>query len=145
MLFAIWSDEPFRSTGDLDLLGYGTNDPADLQSAFAGICHLSAPELRGFSPPPTAMLVTAVTATFQQRGTALPASFPAALTPAFADRSDKQAQWSAFLRRTTPVFAPPSFVQVIEDLRYFVEPVILASSQAAEAARGQWAPNVGWG
>jgi hypothetical protein len=217
MLFAIWSDEPFRSTGDLDLLGYGTNDPADLQSAFAGICRQQVPDdglvfaadsiqveapreeeeyqgarvrldaklgaaiipiqidigfgdavnpeppridypclFEGFPaarirayPPETviaekleamarfgdltsrlkdhydiwvlsrtfpfskATLVTAITATFRQRGAALPVLVPFPLTPTFAARPDKQAQWDAFLRRTTPVFVPPSFAQVI--------------------------------
>lgn len=38
MLFAIWSDEPHRSTGDLDLLGYGTNTIAEMEEIFRDIC-----------------------------------------------------------------------------------------------------------
>jgi len=248
MLFAVWSPQPFRSTGDLDLLGYGVNDPAGLQAIFGGICRQQVPddglvfdadsiqvetlredeEYRGARiridarlgaaviavqidigygdavypepqrldypclfedfpsarirayPPETviaekleamvrfgdltsrlkdhydiwvlsrtfpfsqAMLVTAITATFRQRGTVLPSSLPVPLTPAFAVRPDKQAQWDAFLRRTAPVFLPPSFAEVLEDLRRFVEPVILASGDETEVASGQWTPHIGW-
>ncbi len=38
MLFAIWCDEPHRSTGDLDLLGYGTNSIAEMEEIFREIC-----------------------------------------------------------------------------------------------------------
>ena len=38
MLFAIWSDEPHRSTVDLDLLGYGTNTIAEMEGIFREIC-----------------------------------------------------------------------------------------------------------
>lgn len=38
MLFAVWAETPFRSTGDLDLLGTGTSDLEALRLAFAEIC-----------------------------------------------------------------------------------------------------------
>ncbi len=38
ILFALWTPEPFRSTGDLDLLGFGANDTATIKRAFASIC-----------------------------------------------------------------------------------------------------------
>jgi hypothetical protein len=44
MLFALWSKEPFRSTGDLDLLGFGANDIETLRSAFAAICGQAMPD-----------------------------------------------------------------------------------------------------
>ena len=81
---------------------------------------------------------------FRSRGTVLPSSTPIPLTPAFAARPDKQAQWDAFLRRTTPVFLPPSFAQVVEDVRHFIEPVILASGDETATTDGHWTPNVGW-
>jgi predicted nucleotidyltransferase component of viral defense system len=37
-LFALWSKQPFRSTGDLDLLGFGTNDIARLREEFVSLC-----------------------------------------------------------------------------------------------------------
>lgn len=41
MLFAIWSDAPFRPTGDLDLLGCGSADIEDLRRVFAEVCVFS--------------------------------------------------------------------------------------------------------
>ncbi len=41
MLFALWSPEPFRSTGDLDLLGSGKNDVAALRKSFSAIVRQS--------------------------------------------------------------------------------------------------------
>lgn len=38
MLFAIWSDKPYRSTKDLDLLGYGDASPDQLHHIFRKIC-----------------------------------------------------------------------------------------------------------
>jgi hypothetical protein len=44
MLFALWSAQPFRSTGDLDLLGYGSNDAAALHDIFARLCRQDVPD-----------------------------------------------------------------------------------------------------
>lgn len=44
MLFAVWAKTPFRSTGDLDLLGSGSNEPDTLRKAFAEICRQSVPD-----------------------------------------------------------------------------------------------------
>jgi hypothetical protein len=52
--------------------------------------------MRGTFDGPT--VAQAIRATFEHRQTALLAT-PVALTPAFAERSDKQAQWRAFIRR----------------------------------------------
>jgi hypothetical protein len=38
MLFAVWLDDPFRPTQDLDLLGYGENEAAALSETFREIC-----------------------------------------------------------------------------------------------------------
>jgi len=51
MLFAIWSDEPHRSTGDLDLLGYGTNSIAEMEEIFREICLVEC-EADGLEMPP---------------------------------------------------------------------------------------------
>lgn len=42
MLFAIWSEAPFRPTGDVDLLGFGSVEIDDLRSVFAEICTAGA-------------------------------------------------------------------------------------------------------
>jgi hypothetical protein len=38
MLFAVWADRPYRSTGDLDLLGSGDPDPERIAVVFRDIC-----------------------------------------------------------------------------------------------------------
>ncbi len=37
-LFSIWTDEPYRPTRDLDLLGYGDNSAAELKRLFRNVC-----------------------------------------------------------------------------------------------------------
>jgi hypothetical protein len=54
MLFAIWSDEPHRSTGDLDLLGYGTNTIAEMEDIFREICLVEC-EDDGLEMPPASV------------------------------------------------------------------------------------------
>lgn len=39
-LFAIWAEAPFRSTGDVDLLGFGAADAAATRKTFADFCKL---------------------------------------------------------------------------------------------------------
>lgn len=41
MLFSLWAPVPYRSTGDLDLLGSQAPDPARFKAIFAEICALS--------------------------------------------------------------------------------------------------------
>lgn len=38
MLFAAWTEAPFRSTGDLDLLGFGNDDVDEARATFAHLC-----------------------------------------------------------------------------------------------------------
>lgn len=40
MLFAAWIDDPFRPTGDLDLLGFGDDEAAQIATTFRDICSL---------------------------------------------------------------------------------------------------------
>ena len=44
MLFAIWQDDPFRPTRDLDLLGYGDPDPAMVAASIRSICSMAVPD-----------------------------------------------------------------------------------------------------
>ncbi|WP_421019716.1 nucleotidyl transferase AbiEii/AbiGii toxin family protein, partial [Klebsiella pneumoniae] len=37
MLFSLWADDPYRATGDLDLLGMGENAPEQLAAIFQEI------------------------------------------------------------------------------------------------------------
>ena len=53
-----------------------------------------------------ARLHAAISATFQRRGSAIPASLPVALTKTFADDASKRAQWSAFISRARVATLP---------------------------------------
>ena len=44
MLFAIWQDDPFRPTRDLDLLGHGDPGPAMVATAIRSICSVDVPD-----------------------------------------------------------------------------------------------------
>lgn len=44
MLFAAWLDDPFRPTGDLDLLGFGDDAVEAVASAFRAVCSTVAPD-----------------------------------------------------------------------------------------------------
>ena len=44
MLFAIWQDDPFRPTRDLDLLGHGDPDPATVAATIRSICSVEVPD-----------------------------------------------------------------------------------------------------
>ena len=44
MLFAIWQDDPFRPTRDLDLLGHGDPDPAMVAASIRSICSVGVPD-----------------------------------------------------------------------------------------------------
>lgn len=37
MLFSLWAPTPYRATGDLDLLGFGNNDPEQVAGLFREI------------------------------------------------------------------------------------------------------------
>jgi hypothetical protein len=44
MLFSLWTDVPYRATGDLDLLGFGASDVATIARIFRSICEIATPE-----------------------------------------------------------------------------------------------------
>lgn len=43
-LLALWMDEPYRSTRDVDLLAFGGNDGETVRNAMETICNVSCPE-----------------------------------------------------------------------------------------------------
>jgi predicted nucleotidyltransferase component of viral defense system len=73
-------------------------------------------------------LARAIRATFDRRGTAIPAARPDALTPAFAADAQKQQQWAAFVANL--VLKPGSLAEVIEEIAAYLMPY-------AEAARAR--------
>ena len=44
MLFAVWQDDPFRPTRDLDLLGHGDPEPATVAATIRSICSVTVPD-----------------------------------------------------------------------------------------------------
>ncbi|MCL2713163.1 MAG: nucleotidyl transferase AbiEii/AbiGii toxin family protein [Alphaproteobacteria bacterium] len=65
-------------------------------------------------------LVEAIAGTLQRRETAVPTGMPVALTPQFAERADRQALWTGFLRRNPPTLPPPPFDEILTELRRFL-------------------------
>jgi hypothetical protein len=65
------------------------------------------------------------------------------LTQEFATQSDKQVQWTAFLRKLGIADAPSKLVDVVTQLHSFLHPALraLAENQALEE---QWLPEGGW-
>lgn len=94
-----------------------------------------------------ATLAKAVAATFARRGTALPVETPVALTEAFAADAGKQAQWRAFLSRTTITLAPEPFPELLGAIAAFVMPLLKADAANAMASMhwpqgGPWTSGV---
>ena len=88
------------------------------------------------------VLVDAIAATFQARGTPIPASLPVALTDGFAH--EKQQLWQSFIQRNQlEAFAPPTLVQVIQDLRSFLLPPLQAAG-LEKVFNTTWVFGKGW-
>lgn len=244
MLFSLWAPVPYRSTGDLDLLGQGDPAPTRMAAIFKAVCgqpvaddglsfdagsvkaesardeeeyagvritlvatlagaklpiqidigfgdavtpgarDIDYPSLLDFPsaalkayPPETvvaeklealvslgmrnsrmkdffdlwviartfafegATLRQAVATTFERRQTPRPEETPLALTGAFANDAGKQAQWRAFLNRTTLALAPEPLPELVASIATFALPLLNAS----EVVVGQrWAPGGPW-
>lgn len=90
-----------------------------------------------------APLAGAIRATFTRRNTDLPEREPIALLTEFAERKDKQVQWSAFGRRTKLLDAKATLTAVVGSLHEFLWPIVrgLRNEQTmprAWAAGGPW-------
>jgi hypothetical protein len=88
-------------------------------------------------------LVKAIAATFERRATPLPKSSPLALTPAFARVEGKQAQWSAFIRKSRASNAPSELSAVISSLARFAGPPLVAAASKEPFVR-QWTAGGPW-
>jgi hypothetical protein len=87
------------------------------------------------------VLAEAIAATFARRETEPPAEPPLALSAAFADA--KQAQWTAFLRRTDIALAPEPF----PDIQAQIAALMIPPAQAVAGGQGfdqQWTPGGPW-
>ncbi|OQA44190.1 MAG: hypothetical protein BWY52_01684 [Chloroflexi bacterium ADurb.Bin325] len=89
-----------------------------------------------------ALLVKAVTATFTRRGAPLPVNEPVALTDEFALDPLKQTQWRAFLNRSRLDVNAPQLAEVVEELRAFLLPLIVAAHKTGFNRR--WLPGGPW-
>lgn len=90
-----------------------------------------------------ATLRTAIRASFERRGVAIPEDIPFALTEEFLNDRQKKLQWNAFVSRLNPGSRTPTFDEVGSLLRTFLLPCILSASPA-RATDLQWKPNLGW-
>lgn len=88
-----------------------------------------------------AVLATAIRATFERRGTAIPPGAPLGLTDEFGLDEQKTKQWQAFLRKNA--LEPMPLTTVIVALREFLLPVLTALT-ADEGFDRQWRAGAGW-
>lgn len=94
-------------------------------------------------------LAAAVRATFERRATTLPKTVPTGLSEEFATDEQKNKQWRAFLERTQLPERELSLLQVVDDLRSFLMPALLAAEQGEDFQRsltgGGWRGKLGGG
>lgn len=89
------------------------------------------------------VIVRAIQATFERRGTPLPTTDPPALTPAFSRDAEKQAQWRAFVRKNRLSGVPEDFETSVAEVARFLLPVVEAARDegvdlGSWPARGPW-------
>jgi len=72
-------------------------------------------------------LARAIAATFERRGTEIPAELPDALTPVFAEDDQKQRQWKAFLENVA--LDPGSLADAIASVAGFIMPPAIAAAK----------------
>ncbi len=90
------------------------------------------------------LLVRAVKATFERRGTPLPTEPPVALTSTFSGDTSKQKQWTAFLRRSGVGSFDLTLTTVVEGLAEFLLPVLLDLEPHRGPGR-RWRAGGPWG
>lgn len=90
-----------------------------------------------------AALAAAIGATFDRRGTPIPAPTPVAFTPVFAADPTKAKQWKAFLVRARVRMEPPPFEVVLARVAEFLQPVAEAARVRA-VLRSTWPAGGPW-
>ncbi|MGV3719957.1 MAG: nucleotidyl transferase AbiEii/AbiGii toxin family protein [Actinomycetota bacterium] len=85
-------------------------------------------------------LSEAFAATFERRRTALPLLVPPALTEAFYEDAGHLAQWSSFLRRSGLLGDAAALNEVVDEIRRFLMPPLLAASGQIKFS-SQWSSN----
>ncbi len=89
------------------------------------------------------VLMQAITATFQQRGTPLPTTLPLALTEAFYDDPPRQAQWKGFLRRARLEAEAIPLAEVASLIAEFLLPLTQAAATNSPFKK-HWLPGGNW-
>jgi len=80
----------------------------------------------------------AILNTFNRRKTALPKETPIAFTEEFARQ--KQVQWAGFLRKSQLEDTPKNMVEIIRQIKVFLDPVIFPSDDLPTF----WSAKTGW-
>jgi len=86
------------------------------------------------------VLRLAVTRTFERRRTSVPTECPFCFTDSFANLSEKQIQWSAFLRKNELNNLPQDFPTVIHRIAELLLPVLLPGKNSFSV----WHPDEQW-
>ncbi len=89
-------------------------------------------------------IAAAIRATFDRRRTPVPEEPPLALTVAFGQATEKQQQWSAFVRKSGIKSAPPMFEDVVREIAGFLEPVLDALHATSPSLDFQWTGGGPW-
>lgn len=91
------------------------------------------------------MLCRAIQATFKQRKTPVPSELPLCLLPSFAEDEDRQRLWRGFLTRSASQDrSADDFVTVLEKMRDFLGPPLLAASHDKAVFPSSWRVGKGW-
>jgi hypothetical protein len=90
-----------------------------------------------------AVLRAAIAATFERRGTALPARRPPGLTKVFARDLQKITQWTAFAQREPLLLNPGDLAAAILEISRFVMPPAKAA-QTGKSFTSIWKPGGPW-
>lgn len=87
-------------------------------------------------------LVRAIRATFERRGTTVPARPPVGMTAAFAEAPGKQSQWTGFLRKSASA-ASMDLASVISTLAEFLEAPRQAAATGSDFS-ARWSVGGPW-
>ncbi len=89
------------------------------------------------------ILLQAITATFKQRGTPLPITVPLALTEAFYEDAQRQAQWNGFIRRGRLEVEAKSLAETATAIAEFLLPLTQAAATNS-LFKNHWLPGGNW-
>jgi predicted nucleotidyltransferase component of viral defense system len=88
-------------------------------------------------------LVQAIWATFQRRQSGFPQAAPTAFTEEFTGNPDKGTQWKAFLSRNRLDAGGMDLAQIIQEIRLFLMPPMIAAADGQEF-EGIWPAGGPW-